>query len=103
MSRAIADLEEKIERPLYLICGMLKNKDAVGFLSAFRGLAVYAVASLVCLASAWPSLGRPWAPASNPGSLIRARTLQFGRRFSIRRRSSKPDLSGRPRPYSMLL
>src|ERR1700761_1503450 len=43
VSRAIADLEEKIERPLYLICGMLKNKDAFGFLSAFRGLARHVV------------------------------------------------------------
>jgi dihydrofolate synthase/folylpolyglutamate synthase len=43
VSRAIADLEEKIERPLYLICGMLKNKDAKGFLSAFRGLARHVV------------------------------------------------------------
>jgi dihydrofolate synthase/folylpolyglutamate synthase len=43
VSRAIADLEEKIERPLYLICGMLRNKDAVGFLSAFRGLARHVV------------------------------------------------------------
>src|SRR6202012_2558002 len=42
-SDAIADLEEKIDRPLYLICGMLKNKDAVGFLSAFRGLARHVV------------------------------------------------------------
>ena len=43
VSRAIADLEEKVDRPLYLICGMLKTKDAVGFLSAFRGLACHVV------------------------------------------------------------
>jgi dihydrofolate synthase / folylpolyglutamate synthase len=43
VSRAIADLEEKVDRPLYLICGMLKTKDAVGFLSAFRGLARHMV------------------------------------------------------------
>lgn len=43
VSRAIADLEEKSDRPLYLICGMLKTKDAVGFLSAFRGLARHVV------------------------------------------------------------
>jgi dihydrofolate synthase/folylpolyglutamate synthase len=43
VSRAIADLEEKIDRPLYLICGMLRTKDAVGFLSAFRGLARHVV------------------------------------------------------------
>jgi len=35
----IADLEERAPKPLYLICGMLKTKDAHGFLAAFRGLA----------------------------------------------------------------
>ena len=34
----MADFEERAQKPLYLICGMLKTKDAVGFLSAFRGL-----------------------------------------------------------------
>ena len=43
VSRAIADLEEKAERPLYLICGMLRTKDAIGFLSAYRGLARHVV------------------------------------------------------------
>ena len=43
VSRAIADLEEKVERPLYLICGMLRTKDAIGFLSAYRGLARHVV------------------------------------------------------------
>ncbi|HWY63030.1 MAG TPA: folylpolyglutamate synthase/dihydrofolate synthase family protein [Rhizomicrobium sp.] len=43
VSRAIADLQDKVERPLYLICGMLKTKDAVGFLGAFRGLARHVV------------------------------------------------------------
>lgn len=43
VSRAIADLEERAERPLYLICGMLRSKDAVGYLSAYRGLARHVV------------------------------------------------------------
>jgi dihydrofolate synthase/folylpolyglutamate synthase len=38
VARAMADFEERAQKPLYLICGMLKTKDAVGFLSAFRGL-----------------------------------------------------------------
>ena len=38
IARAMADLEERAGKPLYLICGMLANKDSVGFLSAFRGL-----------------------------------------------------------------
>ena len=41
LARALADLEDKSDKPLYLICGMLKTKDAVGFLSAFRGLACH--------------------------------------------------------------
>jgi dihydrofolate synthase / folylpolyglutamate synthase len=43
VSRAVADLEERSERPLYLICGMLRTKDASGFLQAFRGLARHVV------------------------------------------------------------
>lgn len=39
LARSLADFEDKSDKPLYLICGMLKTKDAVGFLSAFRGLA----------------------------------------------------------------
>ena len=39
IARAVADFEERGEKPLYLICGMLKTKDAGGFLSAFQGLA----------------------------------------------------------------
>ena len=39
VARAVADFEERGERPLYLICGMLETKDSAGFLLAFRGLA----------------------------------------------------------------
>jgi dihydrofolate synthase/folylpolyglutamate synthase len=39
IARAVADFEERSDKPLYLVCGMLATKDAVGFLSAFRGLA----------------------------------------------------------------
>jgi dihydrofolate synthase/folylpolyglutamate synthase len=43
IARALADLEERAEKPLYLISGMLANKDSVGFFSAFRGLARHVV------------------------------------------------------------
>jgi dihydrofolate synthase / folylpolyglutamate synthase len=43
VARAIADFEERTPKPLYLICGMLKTKDAVGFFSAFHGLARHVV------------------------------------------------------------
>ena len=35
---ALADLEERVPRPLVVIAGMMANKDAVGFLSHFGGL-----------------------------------------------------------------
>jgi dihydrofolate synthase/folylpolyglutamate synthase len=43
MARTIADFEERAEKPLYLICGILKTKDAKGFFSAFQGLARHVV------------------------------------------------------------
>ncbi|HEY0265944.1 MAG TPA: folylpolyglutamate synthase/dihydrofolate synthase family protein [Rhizomicrobium sp.] len=43
VSRAVADMEEHGERPLYLICGMLANKDTLGYLRAFDGLARHVV------------------------------------------------------------
>jgi len=45
IAEAIADLEERVSRPLYLIAGMLVTKDTVGFFRAFAGLArhVYTV------------------------------------------------------------
>lgn len=39
LAAAIAEFEDRAPKPLYLICGMLKTKDPVGFLSPFRGLA----------------------------------------------------------------
>ena len=43
VSRAMADMEENGDRPLYLICGMLANKDALGYLRTFNGLARHVV------------------------------------------------------------
>ena len=41
----MADLEERVARPLVLVAGMLVTKDPVGFFQAFAGLArrVYTV------------------------------------------------------------
>jgi dihydrofolate synthase/folylpolyglutamate synthase len=36
---ALADLEERVSRPLVLVVGMLATKDAEGFLHNFTGLA----------------------------------------------------------------
>ena len=39
IAAALADLEERVSRPLVLIAGMLATKDCAGFLSNFTGLA----------------------------------------------------------------
>jgi dihydrofolate synthase / folylpolyglutamate synthase len=39
IANALADLEERVSRPLVLIVGMLANKDSTGFLRNFAGLA----------------------------------------------------------------
>lgn len=39
----MADLEERAPKPLYLICGMLRTKDARAFLASFEGLARHVV------------------------------------------------------------
>ena len=39
IAAALADLEERVSRPLVLIVGMLASKDSTGFLSNFTGLA----------------------------------------------------------------
>jgi dihydrofolate synthase/folylpolyglutamate synthase len=39
IAEAIADLEERVPRPFFMICGMLNTKDPVGFFQPFAGLA----------------------------------------------------------------
>jgi dihydrofolate synthase/folylpolyglutamate synthase len=39
VASALADLEERVSRPLVIIVGMLANKDSTGFLKNFTGLA----------------------------------------------------------------
>ncbi len=38
LSRALADLEDRVPCPLHLVVGMMSTKDAGGFLSHFKGL-----------------------------------------------------------------
>jgi dihydrofolate synthase/folylpolyglutamate synthase len=39
LAQAMADFEDKVQRPLVIICGTLTAKDTSGFLEAFKGLA----------------------------------------------------------------
>ncbi len=38
LAQTVGELEERAPRPLWMICGMMGQKDAAGFLSPFRGL-----------------------------------------------------------------
>jgi dihydrofolate synthase/folylpolyglutamate synthase len=44
VANALADLEERVSRPLVLVLGMLASKDSAGFLKNFAGLARRVVA-----------------------------------------------------------
>jgi dihydrofolate synthase/folylpolyglutamate synthase len=44
VANALADLEERVSRPLVLVVGMLATKDSAGFLQNFSGLARRVVA-----------------------------------------------------------
>jgi dihydrofolate synthase/folylpolyglutamate synthase len=67
VSRAIADLDEKVDRPLYLICAMLRTKDAAGFLSAFKGLARHVVTISIPGEAASLGAGALYDAARNAG------------------------------------
>lgn len=41
IAEAVADLEERLPRPLHLIAGMLTTKDPIGFFRPFAGLATH--------------------------------------------------------------
>jgi dihydrofolate synthase/folylpolyglutamate synthase len=41
LARAMADLEDRVSRPLHLIMGMMSTKDAAGFLEHFENLASF--------------------------------------------------------------
>jgi len=44
LAQSMAELEDKTQRPLVIICGSLASKDTGGFLRAFKGLAQEVVA-----------------------------------------------------------
>ncbi|MDE2476504.1 MAG: bifunctional folylpolyglutamate synthase/dihydrofolate synthase [Alphaproteobacteria bacterium] len=55
VAQTMADFEERAPKPLYVICGMLKTKDAVGYLLPFRGIAKHA--TTIAIAGEQASLG----------------------------------------------
>ncbi|MGA2129068.1 MAG: folylpolyglutamate synthase/dihydrofolate synthase family protein, partial [Xanthobacteraceae bacterium] len=55
IAAALADLEERVSRPLVLVVGMLANKDYEGFLANFAGLARNVIAVPIQQATAVPA------------------------------------------------
>jgi dihydrofolate synthase / folylpolyglutamate synthase len=53
---AVGDLEERVSRPLVVICGMMANKDASAFLANFAGLTRHIMAVAI------PDRGEAMAP-----------------------------------------
>lgn len=43
LAQTLADLEDRVPKPLYLVVGMMGLKDAAGFLAPFRGLARHVI------------------------------------------------------------
>ena len=67
VARTIADLEERTPKPLYLICGMLKTKDAAGFFSAFHGLARHVMTTAIAGEAASRGAGELYDAARTSG------------------------------------
>jgi dihydrofolate synthase/folylpolyglutamate synthase len=67
VAQAMADLEERSSKPLYLICGMLKTKDATGYFLPFRGLARHVTTIAIPGETASLSAGALYDAARNAG------------------------------------
>lgn len=56
LAEALADFEERVSRPLYVITGILETKDATGIIAPLNGLARHLIAVPI------PDHERCWAP-----------------------------------------
>jgi dihydrofolate synthase / folylpolyglutamate synthase len=82
IAAALADLEERVSRPLVLIVGMIATKDCEGFLSNFTGLARRMIAvpipnvekgmSAEAVADAARAIGLPSTSRDNLGEALEA-------------------------------
>ncbi|HMN86106.1 MAG TPA: folylpolyglutamate synthase/dihydrofolate synthase family protein [Bauldia sp.] len=82
VAEAMADLEERVARPLYLVAGMLATKDPVGFFRPFAGLVRKVLTVPVPqsaagrdpaeLAAAAQSAGLPAEPVGDVGAALAA-------------------------------
>jgi dihydrofolate synthase/folylpolyglutamate synthase len=94
VAEAMADLEERVPRPLYLISGMLNTKEPVGFFQPFTGLAkrVYTVPVPASPASRDPN---ELAEAAGTAGLTAEPVTSVAEAFD--RISSEVSIEGPPR------
>jgi dihydrofolate synthase/folylpolyglutamate synthase len=81
IAEAVADLEERVPRPLVLISGMLTTKDPVGFFRPFKGLAQRVLTVPVSDHSAWKpeelaGFARQAGLSAEPAASVRAALRQ---------------------------
>ncbi len=97
IAAALADLEERVSRPLVLIVGMLSTKDCAGFLKNFSGLARRVITVPIHQEKTVPAA--ELAEIAGRSASLRLRATMWQARFrssassncSRRRASSSPD------------
>lgn len=67
VAEALTEQEEKFERPLFLICGMINTKDQVGYFHAFKGIARHVFTVPVSMSEAGVPNGELAARAMEAG------------------------------------
>ncbi|MFO1187123.1 MAG: folylpolyglutamate synthase/dihydrofolate synthase family protein [Alphaproteobacteria bacterium] len=67
LAQAMSEIEERSQRPLTMILGMLRTKDAEGFLAAFRGLVRHLITVPVSASAAGLAPGALYDIASGLG------------------------------------
>jgi len=67
VAQTMADFEERAPKPLYVICGMLKTKDAVGYLLPFRGIAKHVTTIAIAVEQATLGAGALYDAARMAG------------------------------------
>ena len=92
IAAALADLEERVSRPLVLIVGMLSTKDSEGFLRNFSGLPA---ASSPCRSIRTKRCPRRRSPTSRAASAFRRSRATMSKARS--RIAGKLELAPAPR------
>ncbi|MBI1213428.1 MAG: bifunctional folylpolyglutamate synthase/dihydrofolate synthase [Alphaproteobacteria bacterium] len=98
IAHAIADMEERSPRPLYLICGMLNTKDLRGFFAAFRGLAKHVTTIAIPGEAATSGPGQLYDAAraegleADPASSLEDAILQVTARAALAKAKAAPRI-----------